>query len=58
MTIINGTHTRIMVRANRQSVAGMVNSVMPKTDCYEAYFSNMPFNVRGKRLTYCDKRKR
>lgn len=30
--IMKGTHTRTMVRAKRQSLAGMVNSVIPKTD--------------------------
>lgn len=29
---MKGTQTRTMVTAKRQSVAGMVNSVMPKTD--------------------------
>lgn len=32
MSNMNGTQTRIMVRAKRQSVAGMVKTVMPNTD--------------------------
>lgn len=32
MSNMNGTQTKIMVRAKRQSVAGMVKTVMPKTD--------------------------
>lgn len=30
---MKGTQTQTMVTGNRQSCAGMVNSVMPKTDC-------------------------
>jgi hypothetical protein len=33
MSNMNGTQTKIMVRAKRQSVAGMVKTVMPNTDC-------------------------